>query len=125
MKQAASWIVQIVRALVEVVIACVLVSLTEGPFQTTVVCLLGLILQRVRFSSLDARASGELLGFAVARAAAFVKEQNDTFEQFKRSLDEQLRSMTTAESTVMNVENWILNIVFVVGLLKVCLTAIG
>ena len=125
MKRVGSWVFQIGRAVAEVVIACVLVSRTEGPFQTTVVCLLGLILQRVRFSSLEARASGELIGVLIARGAVLVKEQSETVEKLKYSADEQIRSMTTVESTVVNVEGWILNVVFALGLLKVCLTAIS
>ena len=125
MKRASSWAVHIGRALAEVAIACVLVSHTEGPFQTTVVCLLGLTLQRVRFSMLEARAMGKLMGFSIIMAAGFAKEQADTVEELERNLDKQMRSMVTPESTVMTVEGWILNVVFVVGILKACLTLIG
>jgi hypothetical protein len=116
-------IVKVGRAVAEIAIACVLVSLTEGAFQTTVVCLLGLIYKRIRFLSSDRLASDEMIGFIVSRTGQFVKNDGDTFEQVERSVNEQLRSMKTAESTLIHVEDWILNAVFVLPLVKLCLTA--
>lgn len=119
------WIVKAGRAVAEIAIACVLVSLTEGAFQTTVVCLLGLIYKRIRVLSLDRLASDEMIGFIISRTAQFVRNESDTFEQVERSVNEQLRSMKTAESTLIHVEDWILNAVFVLPLVKLCLTAAG
>lgn len=132
MFNVTAWAIQIGRALIEVAIACVLVTRTEGLFQTSVVCLLGLIFERVRLSLLEARTSGELIGFSITRTAFLAKERADTVEQmersaeqFQRSINEQIRSMVTPESTVMNIEGWILRIVFVLALLNACLTSIG
>ena len=107
------WIAKVGRAVAEIATACVLVSLTEAAFQTTVVCLLGLIYKRIRFLSLDRLASDEMIGFIISRTAHFVKNESDTFEQVERSMEEQARSMKTAESTLIHVEDWILNAVFV------------
>jgi hypothetical protein len=124
-KLVGYWIVKVGLAVAEIAIAYMLVRLTQGTFQTTVVCLLGLTYERVKFSSLDQRAVGEMLGFLISRSAYFVKNQSDTSEQFERSIDEQGGRMKTVESTLMTVEDWILKVIFVWPLLKLCLTAVG
>jgi hypothetical protein len=117
------WATRIGRRVTEIAIAYVLVSLAEGAFQTTVVCLLGLIYKRIRLLYLEKLVTDEFLGFLIARSAGFAKHQEDTYEQFQRSIAENT-PRNTIDTKILTVEDWILNVVFVLPLVKLCLTRI-
>ncbi len=116
------WAVKVGRAIFEIAVAFFLVRIAEGPFQTIVVCLLGLIYKKARFLSVDMAANAHVMGFIITRSACFVKDPNDTDEQLDQSLDEYVKRAATMEYKILRYEDWILNVIFVFPILQLCVT---
>lgn len=121
------WVVRIGLPLLQIAIAFELVQIVEGGFQTIVICVLGLIYCGLRAMSADAAVSsyysGYLTTYTVTHLAIYLttepeRKMEDKIEEMMTGLDKN----PDPHRRLRTIEFAILNIIFVVPLLKSCLT---
>jgi hypothetical protein len=122
------WSVRIGLPLVQIGIAYEIVQIAEGDFQTIVICVLGLIYSNLRAMSAEAGVtayySGYLATFTSTRIAVYLTSQPD------RSMEDKIEEMMAElgkmnpdpRRTLRRILGGILNVIFAVPLVKICLT---
>ncbi len=114
--------------LIEIAIALALVQIADGEFQTIVICLLGLIYCRLRSITAEAGVNSYYMSFLISftstRIAMYLTSQGE------RTMEDKLGEMIAeAEKfnpdprrTLRHIMLGILNVVFVLPVLKICVT---
>jgi hypothetical protein len=121
------WIVRIGLPLLQIAIAYEVVQIAEGDFQTIVISVLGLIYCRLRAMSAEAAVnfyhSGYLTTFTSARIAVYLTSEPD--RRMEDKLDEMVAEISKmnpdAQRTLRRIESGILNVIFALPLVKICL----
>ena len=122
------WAVRIGLPLVQIAIAFELVQIVEGDFQTIVICALGLIYTGLRAMSADAAISayysGYLTTYTSTHLAIYLTSEPE--RKMEEKIDEMMAGLDKMNPDphrrFRTIEFAVLNIIFLVPLLKICLT---